>query len=87
MSKRMAHNLIAALVVVLYWCVLIVTAGCSTVELTRTGESVTLTYKTLFTKIETPSIYVRKDGEYEASFNAGLREVDLDDVTEVIKQP
>jgi hypothetical protein len=87
MSKRMAHNLIATLVAVLYWCVLIVTAGCSMVELTRTGESVTLSYKTLFTKIETPSIYVRKDGEYEASFNAGERSVDLDDLTEALKQP
>lgn len=87
MSKRIAYDLIAVLVVVLCWCVLVLTAGCSTVELTRTGETVTLKYKTLFTRIDTPQIYVRKDGEYEASFNAGAREVDLDDVTDVLDQP
>ena len=61
--------------------------GCSSTKLTRTGDSVTVDHKTLFMRTEMPQLYVRKDGEYEASFNAGERSVDLDDVTKVLEKP
>lgn len=73
MSKRLARNLIAVLIVVCVLALMVVLGGCARVEVHRNMDgSLDATYWKLATKMDQPVFSVSKTGEdtYTVKFNA-----------------